>query len=98
MNILPCVFDITKNQVLPKSPIGQTYYSRQLYYYVLRVVHHCGPDQPLRRYDVHLYTWLEHQNAKDRTTVASGLHQYFGTVARRDLNQVRDLRLLSDSR
>ena len=29
-------FDVMENLVLPKSPIGQTYYSRQLYRYVVK--------------------------------------------------------------
>ena len=32
-------FDMMENQVLPKSPIGQCYYSRQMYFYVFVVVH-----------------------------------------------------------
>ncbi|RXN31117.1 hypothetical protein ROHU_004822 [Labeo rohita] len=35
-------FDMMQNLSLPKSPIGQTYYSRQLYMYVFGVVVHHG--------------------------------------------------------
>ena len=53
-------FDVMENLVLPKSPIGQTYYSRQLYMYVFGVVNHHGRGGPQKKEDVTLYTWMEH--------------------------------------
>ncbi len=35
-------FDIMENLVLPRSAIGQTYYSWQAYFYVFSVDHHRG--------------------------------------------------------
>ncbi len=35
-------FDMLQNMVLPKTPIGQAYYSRQMYLYLFGVVVHHG--------------------------------------------------------
>ena len=69
-----------QNMVLPKSPIGQTYYSRQLYQYVFGVVHHRGRGQNQRKEGIHLYTWLENENKKDSNMVASALQHYLGVA------------------
>ncbi|XP_041362797.1 uncharacterized protein LOC121378605 [Gigantopelta aegis] len=90
-------FDVMENLVLPKSPVGQAYYSRQLYLYVFGIVHHRGRGESQRKEDIHLYTWLEHQNAKDSNTIASALHNYLGSVVISDIRQIELLRLFSDS-
>ncbi|CAM1328338.1 Uncharacterised protein g9739 [Pycnogonum litorale] len=93
-------FDIMENLVLPKSPIGQTYYSRQMYYYVFGVIRHYGQGKPQPKEDIHLYTWLEHQNAKDSNTVASALNHYFDSVILPILHGRKEpliVRLFSDS-
>lgn len=90
-------FDMMQNMVLPKSPIGQTYYSRQLYQYVFAVVRHRGRGMNQRREDIHLYTWLENQNKKDSNMVASALQHYLGNVAFNELCEYNELRLFSDS-
>lgn len=90
-------FDVMENLVLPKSPIGQTYYSRQLYYYVFGVVRHRGRGNSQGKEDIHLYTWLEHQNAKDSNLIASALCHYLGSVASVEISQSGLLRLFSDS-
>ena len=59
-------FDMMQNVILPRTPIGQAYYSRQLYMYVfvVFVVIHHGKGSKHAVDDVHLYTWMEHENIK----------------------------------
>lgn len=90
-------FDVMENLVLPKSAIGQTYYSRQLYFYVFGVVHHHGRGESQSRHDIHLYTWLEYENSKDSNMIASALQHYFTAVAADNLSLCQCLRLFSDS-
>lgn len=90
-------FDMMQNLVLPKSPIGQTYYSRQLYQYVFGVVRHRGRGVTQRKNDIHIYTWLENENKKDSNMVASALQHYLGSVVCNELSQHKELRLFSDS-
>ncbi|XP_041365380.1 uncharacterized protein LOC121380568 [Gigantopelta aegis] len=90
-------FDIMENLVLPKSPIGQTFYSRQLYLYVFGVVHHRGRGLPQGKDDIHLYIWLESQNRKDSNMVASALNHFFISVVGDQLKRNQHLRLFSDS-
>ncbi|XP_041348539.1 uncharacterized protein LOC121368074 [Gigantopelta aegis] len=61
-NSLTMYFDIMENLVLPKSLIGQTYYSRQLYLYVFGVVRHHGRGEAQGTEDIDLFVWMEHQN------------------------------------
>lgn len=82
--------------MLPKSPITQTFYSRQLYLYVFGVVHHHGR-QDQRKEDIHIFTWLESENKKDSNMVASDLQYYLGTVVQHELREHSILRLFSDS-
>lgn len=89
-------FDVMQNQVLPKSPISQTFYSRQLYLYVFVVVRHRGCGQDQRKEDIHLFTWLESENKKDSNMVASALQYYLGTVVQHELREHSTLRLFSD--
>ncbi|KAK0135729.1 hypothetical protein N1851_028406 [Merluccius polli] len=90
-------FDVMQNLVLPKSPISQSYYSRQLYQYVFGVVRHRGHGQNQRKEDIHLFTWLENQNKKDSNMVTSALQYYLGTVVQCELREYNTLRLFSDS-
>lgn len=69
-------FNIMENLVLPKTPIGQAYYSRQLYMYVFGVVRHRGRGMPQGKHDIYLYVWMEHENCKDSKMVASALNHY----------------------
>ena len=55
-------FDMMQNLILPKTAIGQAYYSRQLYMYLFGVVIHHGTGSKQAVDDVHLYTWMEHKN------------------------------------
>ncbi|KAK0151969.1 hypothetical protein N1851_006668 [Merluccius polli] len=90
-------FHIMENLVLPKSAIGQAYYSRQLYLYVFGVVCHRGRGEPQSRQDINLYTWMEFENSKDSNIVASALQHFFPIVAQADLCHFQSLRLFSDS-
>ena len=64
--VLTVCFDLMQNQVLPKTPIGDAYYSRQIYQYFLGVVRH--QEEDLSKDDVHVhvcfYTWGEYQSAR----------------------------------
>ena len=76
-NAITVCFDMMQNMVLPRTPIGQAYYSRQLYLYLFGVVVHHGRNGEQTRNDVHLYVWLEHQNKKDSDMIASALNDCF---------------------
>ena len=91
-------FDVMENLVLPKSPIGQTYYSRQLYMYVFGVVNHHGRGGPQKKEDVTLYVWMEHQNRKDSDMILSAVWHFFNHGAMPGLlRDKKKLRLFSDS-
>ncbi|XP_061746904.1 uncharacterized protein LOC133545391 isoform X2 [Nerophis ophidion] len=90
-------FDIMENLVLPKTPIGQAYYSRQLYMYVFGVVRHREAGMSQGKDDINLYVWMEHENGKGSNMVASALNHYFSTVVHQAISQVQHLRLFSDS-
>lgn len=102
MNLCPdssvtVCFDMMENLVLPKSPIGQTYYSRQLYKYIFGVVVHQGKDSHQSLDDVFLFTWCENENKKDSNMIASALNYCFTDRIRRRLEGATVLRLFSDS-
>ena len=90
-------FDVMENLVLPKSPIGQTYYSRQLYQYVFGVVVHHGKGSRQTTDDIFLFTWCEHQNKKDSNMIASALYACFTDRLCGTLLDATQLRLFSDS-
>ena len=90
-------FDVMENLLLPKSAIGQTYYSWHLYLYVFGVVCHRGRGEPQSRHDINLYTWMESENSKDSNTFASALQHFLTKVAQEDLCQFQSLRLFSES-
>ena len=90
-------FDMMQNLVLPKTPIGQAYYSRQLYLYVFGVVVHHGKDSHQTKDDIHLYTWMEQQNKKDSNLIASALDHFFRCVVNGQVQKSNTLRLFSDS-
>lgn len=48
-------FDKMENMMLPKNPVGQIYYSKQLYLYLFAVVVHRGKDVHLSKDEVHLF-------------------------------------------
>ena len=64
-NSVTICFDMMENMVLPKSPIGQSYYSRQLYLYLFGVVVHGGRNSEQSKDDIHMHVWGKHENRKD---------------------------------
>lgn len=96
-NSFTMCFDIMENLVLPKSPIGQTFYARQLYLYVFGVVHHRGRGETQGKDDIHLFIWLESQNRKDSNMVASALNHYLVSVVGDEVKKHENLRMFSDS-
>ncbi|GFN97111.1 transposase [Plakobranchus ocellatus] len=79
-----------ENLVLPRTPIGQAYYSRQLYLYV---IHRNNGIQD--KQDIHLFTWLGSQNRKDSNMMA--LRSFLLSSARDELMHRTELRLFLDS-
>ena len=95
---LTICFDMMENMVLPKTPVGQSYYSRQLYLYLFAVVVHWGKDvHQDKDQDIHLYVWGEQQNRKDSNMIASALSHALRFPLRRFVSQTQLLRLFSDS-
>ncbi|KAL2092895.1 hypothetical protein ACEWY4_012693 [Coilia grayii] len=89
-------FDMMQNLVLPRTPIGQAYYSRQLYIYVFGVVLHHGKGSRQATDDVHLYTWMEHENTKGSNMTASALDHCLRHELKDALHSAQKLRLFSD--
>lgn len=90
-------FDMMQNLILPKTPIGQAYYSGQLYMYVFGVVVYHGKGSKQAVDDVHLYTWMEHENRKDSNMTASALDHCFRQQLSDAVHRAQSLRLFSDS-
>ena len=94
---LTICFDVMENLVLPRTQIGQAYYSRQLYLYVFAIVVHNGKELVQDFNNVHLYTWREDQASKDSNIISSAVnHALLSPLAER-LAQVNTLRVFSDS-
>lgn len=81
-DVVTICFDMIQNLVIAKTPIGQAYYSRQLYMYLFGVVVHHGKDCRQTNGDFHLYTWMEHENKKYSNMISSALDH----CLRRQLN------------
>lgn len=90
-------FDMMQNLVLPRTPIGQAYHSRQLYMYVFGVVVHHGKGGKQAMDDVHLYTWMEHENRKGSNMTASALDHCLRQQLSGAVHRAQRLRLFSDS-
>ena len=90
-------FDMMQNVILPRTPIGQAYYSRQLYVYVFGVVLHHGKESKQAVDDVHLYTWMEHENRKGSNMTASAPDHCLRQQLSGALHRAQRLRLFSDS-
>ncbi|KAK0154977.1 hypothetical protein N1851_002695 [Merluccius polli] len=90
-------FDMMQNIVLPKTPIGQAYYSRQLYLYLFGVVVHHGEKSHQTKDDVHLYVWQENEGRKDSNMIASALSDCLKVQLHQKVGRSRGLRLFSDS-
>lgn len=90
-------FDMMQNLTLPRTPIGQAYYSRQLHLYVFGVVIHHGKGSKQALDDVHLYTWMEHENRKGSNMTASALDHCLRQQLSGVVHHTQRLRLFSDS-
>ncbi len=90
-------FDMMQNLTLPRTPIGQAYYSRQLHLYVFGVVIHHGKGSKQAVDDVHLYTWMEHENRKGSNMTASALDHCLRQQLSGVVHHTQRLRLFSDS-
>ncbi|KAG5285826.1 hypothetical protein AALO_G00007910 [Alosa alosa] len=94
---LTLCFDMIQNLVLPKTAIGQAYYSRQMYLYLFGVVVHQGENSCQSKDDVHLYVWQENEASKDSNMIASALNDCLKVQLQGKVSRSRGLRLFSDS-
>lgn len=86
-NSMSLCFDMQQVQVLPKTPIGDAFYSQQLSFYAFCVTD-IACKTPV------FYTWLEHQAGRGCTEVGSALYDFFNQMEFPE--NVTDLRLFSD--
>ena len=93
---LTVCFDVMENLVLPKTSVGQAFYSRQLYMYVFGIVVHRGEGQGQAKDDVNLYWWTENQNRKDSSMIASALLHCLKSAVGPEPETLEHLRLFSD--
>ena len=95
-SVLTICFDLMQNQPLPKSAIGEAYYSRQLWQFFLGILIHKPGTQ--RREDVSFYTWGEHEQGRGANTVASALTHFIEErLTASGNNVIKTVRLFSDS-
>ncbi|CAG7817469.1 unnamed protein product [Allacma fusca] len=88
------VFDLMQNQELPKTPVGEAYYARQLSQYFFGVVVHHGLRSKQTTEDVYFYTWGENQAGRGTNTITSAS---FDFLCHHLPQGIRHLRLFSDS-
>ena len=74
-------FDLMQNQALPKSSIGEAYYARQLWLYILGIIEHKATGDRNKpgeqsRDDVHFYSWGEQEMGRGSNQVASALKDF----------------------
>ena len=81
---------------MPKTSVGQAFYSRQLYMYVFGIVVHRGEGQGQMKEDVNLYWWTENQNKKDSSMIASALLHCLKSAVGPKPETLEHLRLFSD--
>ena len=94
-SVLTICFDLMQNQPLPKSPVGEAYYSRQLWQFFFGVlVHHPGKQN---KDDVAFYTWGEHEQGRGANSVASALTHFIEGRLATSNQQTQLIRLFSDS-
>ena len=94
-------FDLMQNQPLPKTPIGEAFYARQLWLYVLGIIEHkpsgeidvAGSQQPE---DVHFYSWGEQEMSRGSNQVASALYHFLDNRLSTNKN-IKKIQLYSDS-
>ena len=95
-NEITICFDMMENLVLPKLLIGEAYYSRQLYFYVLGVVIHKG-DKSQSVNDIYFFTWMECENRKDSNMICSAIEHLLKNVLKDKCFNASSLRLFSDA-
>lgn len=88
--------DMMQNQPLPKLAIGEAFYARQVWQYLLGIVRHFGADSRQRREDCYLYTWTEHEAGKGSNEIASALADFFRHFVNENPH-IATIRLFSDS-
>lgn len=93
-NTVTLCFDLMQNQVLPKTAIGEAYYSRQLYQYFFGVVHHKGGEQLQGKEEVKFYSWGENEAGRGANEIASCLYHYLSSYLPTGTKHVR---LFSDA-
>ena len=82
-NEITVCFDLQQVQSLPKSPVQEAFYLRQLGFYALCVVD-VQAEKPV------FYTWTEDQSGRGSTKVSSALFHYLKNI---DLTGVKTIRL-----
>lgn len=85
-------FDCQKNQVLPKVPDKQAYYSRQFYIYNLTVVRGTSKTK-LNSSTVTCFCWTENEFSKGSNEIASCIHHILNTS---DFTEIHTIRLMCD--
>lgn len=91
-------FDLMQNQPLPKTPIGEAFYARQIWYYIFAVVIH-GETGVLNRDTVHFYRWLETDYGRGSNEIISCLNHFLNHVVVPMLSSgtIKKLRLFCDA-
>jgi hypothetical protein len=88
-------FDLMQNQELPKSPIIEAYYSRQLWQYFLGIVIHKGLNSKQSHEEVYFYTWGEYQEGRGSNVIGSAVYNFLKNFV--ENNNFNNIRLVSDS-
>ena len=94
-SVLTVCFDLMQNQPHPRSPIGEAYYSRQLWKFFLGVLVHQPGKQD--KDDVSFYTWGEHEQGRGANSVASALTHFIEDQLTIPHHNIKLIRLFSDS-
>lgn len=89
-------FDLMQNQPLPKTPIGEAFYARQIWYYIFAVVIH-NERGSLNKDNVHFYRWVESEYGRGSNEILSCLSHFLHQVIVHHLNGINKLRFFSDS-
>lgn len=85
-NTVSYCFDLQQVQPLPKTPIQEAFYARQLSFYSLCVV-------DMKAQNPTFYVWSEDQAARGANEVGSALFNHLSSL---DLEQIRYIRLFCD--
>lgn len=89
-------FDLMQNQPLPKTPIGEAFYARQIWYYIFSVVIHTEKGS-LNKDTVHFYRWVENEYGRGSNEIISCLSHFLHHVIAPQLDGIKKLRLFCDS-